>query len=127
VRPRVRGSPDATAAALVNGREDWPQRKTTVALSSVDLSKAVGSLWQRGPESFRGNTEGGGGGPSGDACSTQPRTRLRHPAVDRTVMTDLMWWPRTPHGKDRAARRDPLSRIGCFLGRRSGPTSQSSS
>jgi hypothetical protein len=50
------------------------------------------SLWQRGPESFRGNTEGGGRGPSGDACSTQPRTRLRHPAVDRTVLTDLMWW-----------------------------------
>ena len=43
-----------------------------------------------------------------DACSTQPRTRLRHPAVDRTVVTDLMWWPRIPHGQDRAARRDPL-------------------
>jgi len=70
------------------------------------------SLWQRGPGSFRGNTEGGGGGPSDcdDACSTQPRTRLRHPAVDRTVVTDLMWWPRIPHGKDRAARRDPLLR-----------------
>jgi hypothetical protein len=64
---------------------------------------------------------------SGDACSTQLRSRLRHPAVDRTVMTDVMWWPRIPHSKDRAARRDPVSRIGCFLGRRSGPTSQSSS
>ncbi len=24
------------------------------------------------------------------------------------VVTDLVWRPRIPHGKDRAARRDPL-------------------
>jgi hypothetical protein len=34
------------------------------------------------------------------------------------VVTDLMWRPRIPHGKDRAARRDPLSigidRDGCY-------------
>ena len=112
--------PDATAAAIVNSREDWPQQKITVGLSSASLSRAAGSPWQRGPGSFRGNTEGGGGGPSGDACSTQLRTWLRYPAADRTVVTDLMWWPRILHGKDRAARRDPLSRIGCFPGAKVG-------
>lgn len=49
VSPRMRGSPDATVAALVNSREDWPQRKTTAGLSSASLSRAAGSLWQRGP------------------------------------------------------------------------------
>jgi predicted ATPase with chaperone activity len=29
----MRGLPDATAAAIVNSREDWPQRKITVGLS----------------------------------------------------------------------------------------------
>jgi hypothetical protein len=59
LRPEARGGlPDATAAAIVNSREDWPQQKITVGLSSASLSRAAGSPWQRGPGSFRGNTEG---------------------------------------------------------------------
>jgi hypothetical protein len=40
-----RGLLDVTAAAIVNSREDWPQRKITVGLWSASLSRAVGSLW----------------------------------------------------------------------------------
>jgi hypothetical protein len=44
VRPEARGGlPDATAAAIVNSREDWPQQKITVGLSSASLSRAAGS------------------------------------------------------------------------------------
>src|SRR5690348_7525868 len=50
------------------------------------------SPWQRRLESFRGNTEAGGGGPSDDSCATRPRIRPRHPVGDRTVVTDLVWW-----------------------------------
>jgi hypothetical protein len=96
VRPEVRGFLDAAAAAIINSREDWPQRKSRSGLSPARLGGAAGSLWQRPSEPFRGNTEGGGGGPSDDACSTQPRIRPRHPAVDRTVVTGLVWRPRVP-------------------------------
>jgi hypothetical protein len=81
-------------------------------LSSRSTPTAIALATRAGvfQRKHRGRWRLGGGGPCGDACSTQPRTRLRHPAVDRTVVTDLMWWPRIPHGKDRAARRDPLAR-----------------
>ena len=51
------GLPDATAAAIVNSREDWPQQKITVGLSSASLSRAAGSPWRRLLLIFRGNTD----------------------------------------------------------------------
>jgi hypothetical protein len=57
VRPEVRVLPDAPATAIVNGREDWLQRKTTVGLSSGSLSRATGSPWRRLLLNFRGNTD----------------------------------------------------------------------
>jgi hypothetical protein len=53
----MRGLLDVTAAAIVNSREDWPQRKITVGLWSASLSRAVGSLWRRLLLIFRGNTD----------------------------------------------------------------------
>ncbi len=53
---------------------------------------------------------------------TTPARLSRAPAfvtqlLTGPVVTDLMWRPRIPHGKDRAARRDPLpigiDRDGC--------------
>ena len=38
VKPEVRGLPDASAA-IVNSREDWPQRKTTVGLWLCSLKQ----------------------------------------------------------------------------------------
>ena len=56
VKPEVRGLPDASAA-IVNSREDWPQRKTTVGLWLCSLSRAAGSPWRRLLLIFRGNTD----------------------------------------------------------------------
>jgi hypothetical protein len=39
---RNRGLPDATATAIVNSREDWPQQKITVGLSAASLSGEAG-------------------------------------------------------------------------------------
>ena len=105
----LREARDRIRAAITNSREEWPQRKITVGLSPASLPKR-GSWFDLAARAgvFQRKHRGRWSGPSGDACSTQPRTRLRHPTVDRTVVTDLMWWPRIPHGKDRAARRDPL-------------------
>ena len=75
LRPEARGGlPDATAAAIVNSREDWPQQKITVGLSSASLSRAAGSPWQRGP-----------GLSEETQRATQPRTGLRHPGREAPV------------------------------------------
>ena len=37
--PKRAGLPDATAAAIINSREEWPQRKITVGLSPASLPK----------------------------------------------------------------------------------------
>jgi Subunit ChlI of Mg-chelatase len=86
----LREARDRIRAAIVNSGEEWPQRKITVGLSPASLPKR-GSWFDLAARAgvFQKKHRGMGDGPSDDACSTQPRIRPRHPAVDRTAVTDL--------------------------------------